>query len=67
MEWSIHHAARSAGVTGRTLRHYGDVGLPAPSRIGDSGYRYFDHDAIVRLQRILLLRDLGLSLSAIAR
>lgn len=65
MEWSIQEIARKAGTTSRTLRHYGDLGLLAPSRIGSNGYRYYDQDALVRLQRILLLRELGLSLPAI--
>ncbi|MFB6667256.1 MerR family transcriptional regulator [Streptomyces parvus] len=65
MEWSIQEIARQAGTTSRTLRHYGDLGLLAPSRIGSNGYRYYDQDALVRLQRILLLRELGLSLPAI--
>lgn len=65
MEWSIQEIARKAGTTSRTLRHYGDLGLLAPSRLGSNGYRYYDQDALVRLQRILLLRELGLSLPAI--
>lgn len=66
MEWSIQDIARWAGTTSRTLRHYGAVGLLEPSRIGGNGYRYYDERALVRLQRILLLRELGLGLSAIA-
>lgn len=66
MEWSIHDIARAAGTTSRTLRHYGQVGLLTPSRTAASGYRYYDQDALVRLQRILLLRELGLGLPAIA-
>jgi DNA-binding transcriptional MerR regulator len=66
MEWSIQDIARSAGTTSRTLRHYGAVGLLEPSRIGGNGYRYYDERALVRLQRILLLRELGLGLPAIA-
>lgn len=66
MDWSIQEIARHAGTTSRTLRHYGDVGLLPPSRVGANGYRYYDEDALVRLQRILLLRDLGLGLPAIA-
>jgi MerR family transcriptional regulator, thiopeptide resistance regulator len=66
MEWSIIDIARLAGTTSRTLRHYGDVGLLAPSRIGGNGYRYYDEQALVRLQRILLLRELGLGIPAIA-
>ena len=66
MEWSIQDIARSAGTTSRTLRHYGAVGLLEPSRVGGNGYRYYDEQALVRLQRILLLRELGLGLPAIA-
>jgi len=66
VEWSIQDIARAAGTTSRTLRHYGQLGLLAPSRTGSNGYRYYDQDALVRLQRILLLRELGLSLPAIA-
>jgi MerR family transcriptional regulator, thiopeptide resistance regulator len=66
MEWSIQEIARRAGTTSRTLRHYGDVGLLAPSRVGANGYRYYGPEELVRLQRILLLRELGLGLPAIA-
>ncbi len=66
MDWSIQDIARLAGTTSRTLRHYDDVGLLKPSRIGGNGYRYYDQAALVRLQRILLLRELGLGLPAIA-
>jgi DNA-binding transcriptional MerR regulator len=65
MDWSIQQIAKHAGTTSRTLRHYDDVGLLPPSRIGDNGYRYYDERALVRLQRILLLRDLGLGIAAI--
>lgn len=67
MEASIQEVARLAGTTSRTLRHYGDIGLLAPSRVGANGYRWYDDDALVRLQRILLLRDLGLGLEQIRR
>lgn len=66
-EWSIQDIARSAGTTSRTLRHYDAVGLLPPTRIGSNGYRYYDENSLVRLQRILLLRDLGLGLPAIAK
>jgi DNA-binding transcriptional MerR regulator len=66
MEWSIQDIARLAGTTSRTLRHYDQFGLLAPSRVGGNGYRYYDQACLVRLQRILLLRELGLGLPAIA-
>jgi len=66
MDWSIQEVARLAGTTSRTLRHYDDIGLLPPSRTGGNGYRYYDESALTRLQRILLLRELGLGLPAIA-
>ncbi|WDM44664.1 MerR family transcriptional regulator [Microbacterium luteolum] len=65
-DWSIQEIARLAGTTSRTLRHYDDIGLLPPTRIAPNGYRHYDAPALVRLQRILLLRDLGLGLPQIA-
>ncbi|WP_449282423.1 MerR family transcriptional regulator [Leucobacter sp.] len=67
MEYSIQEIARAAGVTSRTLRHYDGIGLVTPSRVGDNGYRYYDDRSLVRLQRVLLLRELGLGLDAIGQ
>lgn len=64
-ELTIHDVVRHVGVTSRTLRHYQQRGLLAPSSIGPGGVRHYDADALVRLQRILLLRGLGLSLATI--
>jgi DNA-binding transcriptional MerR regulator len=66
VDWSIQQIARLAGTTSRTLRHYDEIGLLAPSRIASNGYRHYDQAALVRLQRILLLRELGLGLPQIA-
>jgi DNA-binding transcriptional MerR regulator len=64
-EYAISEVARLAGTTSRTLRHYDEVGLLAPSRVGPNGYRYYDSTALVRLQRILLLREMGVGIPAI--
>lgn len=66
MHWSIQEIARLAGVTSRTLRHYDAIGLLPAVRTTSSGPRRYDRTALVRLQRILLLRDLGLGLGDIA-
>ena len=66
MHWSIQEIARLTGVTSRTLRHYDAVGLLPAVRTTASGPRRYDRPALVRLQRILLLRDLGLGLGDIA-
>lgn len=65
-DWSIQQVAKIAGTTSRTLRHYDDIGILSPSSIGTNGYRYYNRRALVRLQRILLLRNLGLGLVQIA-
>lgn len=66
MDWSIQEIAKLAGTTSRTLRHYDDIGLVAPTRVAANGYRHYDERALVRLQRVLLLRELGLGLPQIA-
>lgn len=67
MSWSIVEVARHAGVSSRTLRHYDDVGLVPPAYVGSNGYRYYEQAQLLRLQEVLLLRELGLSLDAIRR
>ena len=67
MDLSIKEVARLAGTTSRTLRHYDSIGLLPPSRVGSNGYRRYDRSALVRLQRILLLRNLGMGLTEIGR
>ncbi|WP_166844541.1 TipAS antibiotic-recognition domain-containing protein [Isoptericola sp. BMS4] len=66
MTRSIQDVARLAGVSSRTLRHYDQIGLLPPSSTGAGGLRHYDDAALRRLQRILLLRDLGLPLTDIA-
>lgn len=66
MDWSITEITKLTGTTSRTLRHYDQIGLLAPTRIGSNGYRYYDEQALTTLQRILLLRELGVGLGAIA-
>ncbi|WFR68184.1 MerR family transcriptional regulator [Curtobacterium flaccumfaciens] len=63
----IADVARSAGVSSRTLRHYDAIGLLPATAVGDGGLRRYDDHALVRLQRILLLRGLGLGLPEIRR
>jgi len=65
-DYSIQEIARVANTTSRTLRYYDEVGLVPPSRVGENGYRYYDRQALVRLQRVLMLRELGLGIPAIA-
>ncbi|WP_067825378.1 MerR family transcriptional regulator [Nocardia inohanensis] len=66
MAWSITQVARMAGITSRTLRHYDEIGLLKPARIGSNGYRYYEVEQLLLLQQILVLRRLELSLDEIA-
>lgn len=66
MDWSIQEIARLTGTTSRTLRHYDAIGLLPPTRKAGNGYRHYDEESLVRLQRVLLLRELGLPLPRIA-
>ena len=63
--WSIAEVSRESKVSSRTLRHYHQLGLLAPAYTGHNGYRYYGQAELLRLQRILLLRELGLGLEAI--
>jgi len=53
-------------VTSRTLRHYDAVGLLPPAWVAADGRRYYRRPELLRLQRILLLRELGMGLKPIA-
>ncbi len=64
--WSTTQVARMSKVTSRTLRHYDEIGLLRPARVADGGMRYYHREQLLRLQQILVLRDLGLPLDAIA-
>lgn len=65
MAWSIAELARASGVTSRTLRHYDAIGLLRPAWTADSGRRHYERAQVLRLQEILLLRNLGLPLDTI--
>lgn len=64
-EWLIGEAAQRAGVSVRALRHYDQLGLLAPSRVTQAGYRYYDEAALLRLEQILYFKELGFSLEEI--
>jgi DNA-binding transcriptional MerR regulator len=51
-----------------TLRHYDEIGLLKPAAVDElTGYRYYSVVQLPRLNRILALKDLGLSLEQIDR
>lgn len=63
---TVGTVARLAGITVRTLHHYDEVGLLHPTGRTAAGYRVYGDDDLLRLQRILAYRELGLALEDIA-
>ena len=63
----IRRAAKKTGVTSRTLRHYDSIGLLAPAEVSHDGRRFYGEDELLRLQHILVLRELGVDLATTAR
>jgi DNA-binding transcriptional MerR regulator len=63
--FTVKQLSEIAGVTPRALRFYDQCGLLKPSQVGANGYRYYDRDALLRLQQILFFRELDLPLERI--
>jgi DNA-binding transcriptional MerR regulator len=66
--FKIGEFSRFSQVTVKTLRHYDKIGLLKPAEVDRfTGYRYYSASQLPRLNRILALKDLGLSLDQIAQ
>jgi DNA-binding transcriptional MerR regulator len=64
--YRVKDVSRIAGVSIRTLHYYDEIGLLVPTRT-DSGYRLYTDNDLLRLQQILIGRELGLALEDIRR
>lgn len=62
----IGEVAKRAGISVRTLHHYDDIGLLKPSDASESGHRLYNASDIERLQQVISLKSMGLSLEGIA-
>lgn len=65
--YQVKEVARLAGVSVRALHHYDEIGLLAPSSRTKAGYRLYSDDDLLRLQQILIGRELGMPLEEIKR
>jgi len=54
-------------VSARALRYYEDMGLINSTRSDDYSYRMYDEEAVKRLEQILILRKLNISIKDIQR
>lgn len=66
--FKIGEFSKLSQVPVKTLRYYNEIGLLKPAEVDRfTSYRYYSADHLPRLNRILALKDLGLSLEQIAR
>ena len=64
---TVHEVGKLAGVSVRTLHHYDSIGLLVPSERTEAGYRLYSETDLVRLQHIMLFRELEFPLADIRR
>lgn len=65
--YRVSQLAHIAGVSVRALHHYDELGLLKPSGRTEAGYRLYTGDDLLRLQQILIQRELGFPLEEIRR
>ncbi len=66
--YTIGEFARMAQVSRRQLRHWDDIGLLQPIKVDSkTGYRYYSATQLTALNRVVALKELGLSLDQIQR
>lgn len=62
---TVGDVAGRTGTTVRTLHHWDNIALASPSHRSPAGYRLYNAADIARVQRIVIYRDLDLSLDEI--
>ncbi|MBP2623718.1 MerR family transcriptional regulator [Streptococcus oricebi] len=65
MNYSVADLVKITGITRRTLHYYDKIGLLSPQRNPDNDYRFYGQEDLLRLQEILFLKAVGLSLAEI--
>jgi MerR family transcriptional regulator, thiopeptide resistance regulator len=63
--YTVKQVTKLSGVSVRALHHYDEIDLLKPAYVGANGYRYYGRDELLRLQQILLHRELGFPLDEI--
>lgn len=64
---TVGAVASLVGVTVRTLHHWDEIGLAGPSERTAAGYRLYTAADIARIHRVVVYRELGVSLEETAR
>lgn len=63
---TVKQVAKASGVSVRALHHYDEIGLLKPASVGANRYRYYGREEMLRLQQILIHRELDIPLQEIA-
>lgn len=63
--YTVNQLAQMAGISVRALHHYDEIGLLKPAFTGENRYRYYGEDELLRLQQILIHRELDIPLAEI--
>ena len=61
----VNEISKITGMSVRTLHYYDSIGLLKPTYISAAGYRFYDDEALKRLQSIMLFRELEFPLKDI--
>jgi DNA-binding transcriptional MerR regulator len=60
--YQVKDVSQIAGISIRALHHYDEIGLLVPKVRTEAGYRLYTDDDLLRLQQIVIGRELGLPL-----
>lgn len=61
----INEVCKRYGLTKKAIEYYEEQGLTCP-QIMENGYRVFSEDDVIQLNKIAVLRGLGISVSAMS-
>ncbi|MCK5827099.1 MerR family transcriptional regulator, partial [Candidatus Bipolaricaulota bacterium] len=65
--YTVQQVAALAGVSVRTLHYYDEIDLLSPADRTEAQYRLYGEPALLRLQQILLFREVEIPLAEIKR
>jgi DNA-binding transcriptional MerR regulator len=65
--WKIGELTKAVGLTVRALHFYEEIGLLRPGFRSESGHRIYGENAVAQLQKILSLKQLGISMKEIKK
>ena len=63
---TISQVTKSLNITTRMLRYYEQIGLIKSERTDNYAYRVYTEDTVRRIEQIIILRKLRISLKQIA-